>query len=104
MFDDFSQPCDEEILFSHMQAPFELYHRYRGEFCVVHTNGGLSYPFNPIRERESRKLAMERLEKFHRLCKREGVNLVVENVGWNRQKRFYFTKRIILICFGRYRI
>ena len=28
MFDDFSQPCDEDILFSHMRAPFELYHRY----------------------------------------------------------------------------
>ena len=93
MFDDFSQPCDEDILFSHMRAPFELYHRYHGKFYVVHTNGSLSYPFNPIREEEGRKLAIERLEKFHRLCKQEGVNLVVENVGWNRQKRYLFHQK-----------
>ncbi len=99
MFDDVSIPCDERILFEHMKAPFDIYHKFHAEFYVVHTNAGMRYEANPIIEEENRKRALERINRFNDICMREGVRLAVENIGWNAEKRFLFNHTQFLNLF-----
>lgn len=99
MFDDFSLPCDEHTLFEHMKAPFDLYHRFGGEFYVVHTNAGIKYAADPTLEEENRKRAVDRIAKFQDICTQEGVRMVVENIGWNAEKRYLFNQEQFLDLF-----
>ena len=81
MFDDLSAPCGERELFEHMKAPFGLYHKFRSEFYVVHTNGGSAgLGCCPAEREELRKRAAERLWKLREICEKEDVIMAVENV------------------------
>lgn len=100
MFDDFSLPCDERTLFEHMKAPFDIYHQFQGEFYMVHTNAGIRYEADPILEEENRKRALDRIARFQDICVQEGVRMVVENMGWNAEKRFLFNHEQFLNLFS----
>lgn len=79
-FVDISAPCDEGKLFDVLRRPFDLYHRYNGEFYVLHTYGEVDRPETSDHLEECRKRSVERLAKFQEICKKEGVHLAAENL------------------------
>lgn len=79
-FVDISEPCDEEKLFDVLRRPFDLYHRYDGEFYVLHTYGEVDRDESPAHLCECRKRSTERLARFQDICKAEGVRLAAENL------------------------
>ena len=79
-FVDIASPCDEKKLFETLKKPFDLYHRYNGEFYVLHTYGEASSPSDEAGMQEYRARATERLAKFNEICKAEGVRLAAENL------------------------
>lgn len=79
-FVDIGAKCDEGKLFDSLMRPFDLYHRFDGDFYVVHTYGDEAAAAVGQDRDYSRKLAAERLAKFNELCKRENVRLAAENL------------------------
>lgn len=71
---------DEKTLFEVLKRPFDLYHRFGGEFYVLHTYGGLSHPKTEDERADCRARSLDRLYKFNEICKREGVRLGAENL------------------------
>lgn len=87
-FVDISEPCDETRLFDVLRRPFDLYHRYNGEFYVLHTYGEVDRDESPVHLSECRKRSAERLAKFQDICKAEGVRLAAENLCAGRTPMF----------------
>lgn len=79
-FVDIAEPCDEKKLFEALKRPFDLYHRYQGEFYVLHTYGEAACPEQEPERQEYRARAAERLSKFNEICKAEEVLLAAENL------------------------
>lgn len=79
-FIDITAQCDETKLFDTLKRPFDLYHRYNGEFYVLHTYGASVCTEDPLRQSDFRERSMERLYKFNEICKAEGVRLGAENL------------------------
>lgn len=79
---DFSNPEDEDWLFEYLKEPFELYHRFNAVNYVIHTNGPISEPLSADRSDDLRKIIAERLFRFQEICVKEGVNMLVENLGF----------------------
>jgi sugar phosphate isomerase/epimerase len=89
---DVSHPCDDKKLFDELMQPFDLYHKYHADFYVVHANGRMDdFEPDPGIEDDRRKLAMDRLAHFDALCSREGVQMAVENLGFNNGERCLFS-------------
>lgn len=79
---DFTNTKDEDWLFNYLKEPFTLYHRFNAANYVIHTNGPLQEPLDTKRADELRKIVSERLYRFNELCIKEGVNMLVENLGF----------------------
>ena len=77
-FVDIAADCDEEKLFDTLRRPFDLYHRYHGEFYVLHPYGRV--PGSVQEQDDCRKRSLDRLAKFHEICKQNGVRLGAENL------------------------
>ena len=85
---DFALTEDEEQLFRFLRAPFALYHRFCATHYVVHTNAALPETASEEERARYRERVAERLERFRRICEREGVTLLVENVLGNTPPLF----------------
>lgn len=79
-FVDIAAPCDEDKLFETLRKPFDFYHRYNGEFYVLHTYGETGCPAGEDDRQAYRARSVERLAKFNAVCKAEGVRLAAENL------------------------
>lgn len=79
-FVDIAAKCDEARLFDKLKKPFDLYHRFGGEFYVLHTYGDEALRGSEAERDYSRKLAAQRLFNFNELCRKEGVVLGAENL------------------------
>jgi len=79
-FVDIAAKCDEKKLFDTLMQPFDLYHKFDGEFYVLHTYGDEAACTTEQERDYSRKLATERLAKFNEICKKENVVLGAENL------------------------
>lgn len=71
---------DEKELIRELSVPFELYHRFHGQFYVLHSQGEGYLPSDEKERAEWRKRATDRIRLFSEVCESEGVNLVVENL------------------------
>ena len=79
-FADITADCDETALFDALRRPFDLYHRYGGEFYVLHTYGPSACSGDEAFRADCRARAEERLGKFNDICRSEGVVLGAENL------------------------
>lgn len=79
-FIDIASDCDESRLFDVLRRPFDLYHRYNGEFYVLHTYGDVAEPGSRQYMADCRARSLDRLRKFNEICKKEGVCLGAENL------------------------
>lgn len=73
---------DEAALEAYLREPFSLYHKYNADGYVVHMNGPYPSPPTPRQKAERLKRVAERLDKMNRICRREGVNMQVENLAF----------------------
>ncbi len=80
VFIDIASPINEEKIFNVLRRPFDLYHRFNGEFYVLHTYGDEANLEDEDSCRRTRDLVTERLFKFNEICKREDVILCAENL------------------------
>ena len=71
---------DEKELFRELSVPFELYHRFNGQFYVLHSQGEGYLPSDEKERADLRKKVTERIRQFSETCKNEGVTLVIENL------------------------
>lgn len=71
---------DERELFRELTVPFDMYHRYNGQFYVLHSQGEGYLPSDKKERAELRKKVTDRLKRFSEICANEGVNLVIENL------------------------
>lgn len=90
---------DETRMFEVLRRPFDLYQRHNGEFYVVHTNGPIEHPQDIRKEQDMRKRVIDRLFRFEEICAREGIQMVVENLGFDRKKRILFNQQEFLAIF-----
>jgi sugar phosphate isomerase/epimerase len=95
---DVSSPLKAEDIFAVLQEPFDLYHRYNGEFYVIHPNGVVATEDTQEAE-EMRKRSLDRLFRFDEICTKHGVQMVVENVAFTRGKRTLFNQEQFLAIF-----
>lgn len=79
-FVDISADCNETKLFDTLRRPFDLYHKYDGEFYVLHTYGGLASRNTEQERAACLERSFERMYKFNEICKAEGVRLGAENL------------------------
>ena len=79
-FVDIAARCDETKLFDKLKKPFDLYHRFDGEFYVLHCYGDEALCGSEAERDYSRKLATQRLAAFNDICKAEGIILGAENL------------------------
>lgn len=85
-FVDIASDCDENRLFETLKHSFDLYHRYHGEFYVLHTHGRV--PDNPSKMEDARRRSIDRVAEFHEICKANDVRLGVENLCTGRPLLF----------------
>lgn len=79
-FVDIAEDCDEEKLFDVLRRPFDMYHKYNGEFYVLHTYGDGEHGEDELHREAARSRAAERLSRFNEICIAEGVTLGAENL------------------------
>lgn len=79
-FLDFAADCDEKRMFDTLKHFFDLYHRYNGEFYVLHPYGEVLHPEDFRYMEDSRARVLDRMARFHEICRTEGIRLAVENV------------------------
>ena len=96
---DLSLPGDTDKMFEELKRPFDIYHRYGGEFYVVHTFDHMTYPQDDAFEADCRKRSIERLGKFNEICKENGVQMVAENIAFGGDERYLFTQDQFLEIF-----
>lgn len=70
----------EQELFRELCVPFGLYHRFHGQFYVLHSQGEGCPPSDEGERTELRERVTERMRHFAGLCEAEGVTLVIENL------------------------
>lgn len=80
---DLSLTENEDWLFDYLRQPFDLYHKYNANGYVVHMNS--PYPTEPSPEERSERLKRveDRLARLNEICRREGVNMLVENLAFS---------------------
>ncbi len=71
---------EEKELFRELRTPFGLYHRFHGQFYVLHSQGEGHLPSDEVERTELRKKVIRRIKDFSELCQEEGVTLVIENL------------------------
>lgn len=71
---------EEKELYRELSAPFKMYHRFNGQFYVLHSQGEGYIPSNENERRELRRKVTERIGQFAKICENEGINLVIENL------------------------
>lgn len=81
---DLSLVEDEQWLFDYLMQPFDLYHKFGGDGYVVHMNCPYSEEPTDAQRAERLKRVEDRLARFNEICKREGVNMLVENLAFTR--------------------
>lgn len=68
-------------LYDSLCEPFDLYHRYGGEFYVVHSQGEhVPQLDNPVERYDMQMRVKDRLAEFAEICRVNGVRMVVENL------------------------
>lgn len=79
----FAQKCEDRQLFEKLRRPFNLYHRFSSQFYVLHTHTNLPLAANITEEeiRSLRERQTARINRFDEICRAEGVQLVIENIG-----------------------
>ena len=98
-FVDLSLPGNTEKMFEELKRPFDFYHKYNGDFYVVHTFDHMTYPHDPRFEEDCRKRAAERLAAFDQICKAEGVLMAAENIAFGNGERYLFNHQQFLELF-----
>lgn len=71
---------DEKELMKELCVPFKLYHRFNGQFYVLHSQGEGYLPSAEAERADLRKKATEKMKIFSEICESEGVILVIENL------------------------
>ncbi|MBQ8803415.1 MAG: TIM barrel protein [Tyzzerella sp.] len=71
---------EEKELIRELVAPFKMYHRFNGQFYVLHSQGERNLPSDEKERTELRKKVTERIKLFSEICEFEGVTLAVENL------------------------
>lgn len=71
---------DEKELIRELVAPFKMYHRFHGQFYVLHSQGENVLPSDENERAQLRKKVTERIKLFSEICEYEGVTLAVENL------------------------
>ncbi|MBQ8803739.1 MAG: sugar phosphate isomerase/epimerase [Tyzzerella sp.] len=71
---------DEKELIRELSVPFELYHRFNGQFYVLHSQGEGYIPSDEIERADLRRKVTERIKTFSEICESEGITLVIENL------------------------
>lgn len=79
-FVDMAADTDEHKLFETLKRPFDLYHRFGGEFYVVHAYGDKAVSGYGGLAEDCRKRTTERFAHFQDVCRADGVLLGVENL------------------------
>ena len=87
-FYDFAAPGDDQELFEHFKKYFDLYHKFDGEFYVLHAFNNIDREEGEKRAGEYRTRTIERIAKFDEICAAEGVKLAVENTFGNPYNLF----------------
>lgn len=98
-FVDLSLPGDTAKMFEELKRPFDFYHKYNGEFYVVHTFDHMTYPHDAQFEADCRKRSVERLAAFDEICKAEGVLMAAENIAFGNGERYLFNHEQFLDIF-----
>ncbi len=98
----FADECTDEKLFDRLMRPFGLYHRFDSAFYVLHTHTNLALSPSPTGEEIYRKqqLSIERINRFDEICRSDGVQLVIENIGKRVDGVTMFDEREFLDLFG----
>ena len=71
---------EEKELFRELMVPFDLYHRFDGQFYVLHSHGHGKLPEDPDERARLREKVTGRIARFADICENEGVRLAVENL------------------------
>lgn len=79
-FVDIAAEENETKLFEMLKRPFDLYHKFDGEFYVVHTYGDKAAAGLGGSAADCRSRAAERFCKLQDICMAEGVTLGAENL------------------------
>lgn len=98
-FVDLSLPGDTDRMFEELKRPFDVYHRFGGEFYVVHTFDHMTYPQDDAFEADCRKRSIDRLGRFNEICKENGVQMVAENIAFGGDERYLFNQEQFLDIF-----
>lgn len=98
---NFTDDLPEEKIFEEMKKPFDLYHRCGGSFYVLHTHGGscVAPDATEAELAEKRAIATERIARFHEICRAEGVELMIENIGKTAAGKTVFDETAFLELF-----
>jgi hypothetical protein len=86
-------------MFEELKRPFDVYHRFGGEFYVVHTFDHMTYPQDDAFEADCRKRSIDRLGRFNEICKENGVQMVAENIAFGGDERYLFNQEQFLEIF-----
>ncbi len=75
-----AEDLDEKELFDYYLWAFELYNRYGAEHFAIHPDGKITAPKTEAEIAQMRLRATDRIARVTELAKREGVNLLAENL------------------------
>ena len=97
----FTDDVPSDVIFEKLKKPFDLYHCCNSKFYVLHThdNGFLSAEVSDDGLLKKRDLAIERMVAFNEICKAEGVQLVIENIGKGKGGKTPFTESDFIALF-----
>lgn len=97
----FADECADDKLYAHLVRPFGLYHRFDSKFYVLHTHTNLALSSNPTEDeiRRKRDVSIARINRFDEICRSEGVQLVIENIGKRADGETMFDEAAFLALF-----
>ncbi len=72
----------EDDMIKYLCEPFRLYHKFNAEGYVVHMNAPYATEPTPAEKAERLKRVEDRLAKLNEICRKEGVNMLVENLAY----------------------
>ncbi len=71
---------EEDELIRELMVPFDLYHRFNGQFYVLHSHGQGKLPEEADERARLREKVTGRIARLADICENEGVRLAVENL------------------------
>ncbi|MDO4546844.1 MAG: sugar phosphate isomerase/epimerase [Clostridia bacterium] len=87
---DLSVERDMPWLEAYLAEAFDIYHRFDADGYVLHTNAPIISPLDERVADDRRKLVAERLHRLNEICAREGIAMLVENLGFGAGRKTLF--------------